>query len=216
VAEEFPGLFNDYVASIVHSWKSKSDPRLGLLGSHLKKLGLTWKVETKQVDDTRVEVRVGRLPQASRGGARDMVSIADVGFGVSQTLPVIVALLAAERGQLVYLEQPEIHLHPRAQVHLAELFVEAVNRGVRLVIETHSSLLLLSLQTHVAEGKIDSKDLILHWFKRRLEDGVTEIISSELDRQGAYGDWPMDFGDIELDLQGRYLNSVEHRLRASA
>ena len=49
-----------------------------------------------------------------------MVSIADVGFGVSQVLPVLVALIVAKPGQLVYLEQPELHLHPRAQVALAQ------------------------------------------------------------------------------------------------
>ena len=50
-----------------------------------------------------------------------MVSIADVGFGVSQVLPVLVALIVAEPGRLVYLEQPELHLHPRAQVALAQV-----------------------------------------------------------------------------------------------
>ena len=91
-----------------------------------------------------------------------MVSIADVGFGVSQTLPVVVSLLAAEKGQMVYIEQPEIHLHPRAQVQLAEILADAVNQGVRVVVETHSSLLILSLQTLVAERVIDSKDVILY------------------------------------------------------
>ncbi len=49
-----------------------------------------------------------------QGATEDTVSIADVGLGISQTLPVLVALHAANNGQLIYLEQPEIHLHPRA------------------------------------------------------------------------------------------------------
>ena len=81
-----------------------------------------------------------------------MVSIADVGFGVSQVLPVLVALIVAEPGRLVYLEQPELHLHPRAQVALAQVLAAAAKRGVRVVAETHSSLLLLAVQTLVAEG----------------------------------------------------------------
>ena len=89
-----------------------------------------------------------------QGTPEDLVSIADVGFGISQTLPVIVALLAAEPGQLVYIEQPEIHLHPRAQMAMAKILADAANRGVRVVAETHSSLLLLGIQSLVAEGKL--------------------------------------------------------------
>ena len=73
-----------------------------------------------------------------------MVSIADVGFGVSQVLPVLVALTSREiRDSLVYLEQPELHLHPNAQVALAQMLADAAKRGVRVVAETHSSLLLI-------------------------------------------------------------------------
>jgi hypothetical protein len=57
-----------------------------------------------------------------RGGAHDLVNVADAGFAVSQTLPVVVALVAADEGQVVFIEQPEIHLHPRAQLGLAKAF----------------------------------------------------------------------------------------------
>jgi predicted ATPase len=179
------------------------------IGSALKTLGLTSKVDAKQINDVQIELRVGRSP--STGEAEEMVSIADVGFGVSQTLPVLVALLVAEPGQLVYLEQPEIHLHPRAQAALAEILADAAKRGVRVVVETHSELLLLAVQSLVAEGKI-SPDLVkLHWFTRR-ENGVTEVSSAELDEAGAFGDWPEDFGDVSLKLESRYLDAAEKRL----
>jgi len=145
------------------------------------------------------------------------VSLADVGFGVSQTLPVLVALLVAEPDQLVFIEQPELHLHPRAQVELASTLIAAANRGVRLVVETHSSLLLLALQTLVAEGKIEPKRTILHWFTRSMDVGETMVSSRSFDEFGGFGDWPSDFGEIELALQDRYLTLVEksaHVLRA--
>jgi predicted ATPase len=138
-----------------------------------------------------------------------MVSIADVGFGVSQTLPVVVSLLAAEKDQMVYIEQPEIHLHPRAQVQLAAILADAVNRGIRVVVETHSSLLIPSLQAVVAEQTIKAQDVILHWFTRNVKDGATRVSSTTLDRKGTYGNWPVDFGEIELELQQRYLDVVE-------
>ena len=132
--------------------------KLKQLSKDLERLGLTWKVTAKRINDAQVELQVGRLPHAAKGGARDLVNIADVGFGVSQTLPVLVALLVAEPGQLVYIEEPEIHLHPRAQSAMAQILADAAKRGVRVVIETHSQLLLLGIQTLVAEGKL-SPDL---------------------------------------------------------
>ena len=132
-----------------------TDERLETLADALHRLGLTGQVGTEKIGDTRIELQVGLpLPDDSggEGGETDMVSIADVGFGVSQVLPVLVALIVADPGQLVYLEQPELHLHPRAQVALAQVLADAAKRGVRVVVETHSSLLLLAVQTLVAEG----------------------------------------------------------------
>ncbi len=205
---QFPGNFNDYVASIIHRWGATADNRLIFLENQLKILGLTSRVTTRVVDDTRVEVHVGRLPTTARNVARDTVNIADVGFGVSQTLPVVVALLAAGPGQIVYIEQPELHLHPKAQIAMAEILVHAADRGVRVVIETHSSLLLLALQSAVAEGKIAPDRMSLNWFTRDAS-GQTHVTEAQLDADGSYGDWPEDFGEIELKLQDRFMTAVE-------
>jgi predicted ATPase len=207
---QYPGNFNDYAASIIHLWTTTADGKLKRLENNLKQLGLTWRVTTRAVDDTRVEVRVGRLPAAARGGARDTVNIADVGFGVSQTLPVLVALLAAGRNQLVFIEQPELHLHPRAQVALADIIIQAAEQGVRPVIETHSSLLILALQTAIAEGRIAPDRVSLNWFTRD-SIGQTHVTEAQIGEDGSYGDWPEDFGAIELELQDRYMTLVEQR-----
>jgi predicted ATPase len=208
VGEAYPGTFDQYTASIINQWQEqKETEKLSALGRDLKALGLTWKVRTQQKDDTRVELRVGRLPQATRGGAGDMVNIADVGFGVSQTLPVVVALHAASPNQLVYLEQPEIHLHPRAQLAMAQVLVDAVRRGVRVVVETHSTLLLLGIQTLVAEG-FDPELVRFHWLQRDPVSGLTEVIPSGLDRTGAFEqDWPEDFAEVVLNAEDRFLNA---------
>ncbi|KYF47515.1 hypothetical protein BE04_42500 [Sorangium cellulosum] len=207
----FPGTFEPYVASIIHHWQITKDIRQKQLGAALERLGLTWKVETSRIDDTQVELRVGRLRRGGRGGARDLVSIADVGFGLSQCLPVVVALLIARPGQLVYLEEPEIHLHPRAQVALAQILADAASRGVRVVAETHSSLLLLGVQSLVAEGALSPDRVALHWFSQN-EDGDTEVRSADLDDAGAFGDWPEDFDEVALAAQSRYLDAAEARM----
>ena len=176
-------------------------------------LAYTWinrdRSAPERVGDVGVELQVGRLLQDSFDEA-DMVNIADVGFGVSQVLPVLVALIVAKSGQLVYLEQPELHLHPRAQVALARSTGRsAAKRGVRVVVETHSSLLLLGIQTLVAEGDLSPELVKLHWFTRN-KDGITEVNSVDLDEAGTYGDWPVDFDDVSLNVQSRFLDAVDN------
>jgi hypothetical protein len=212
VEDRFPGTFDTYTAGIISAWQNnKRLEKLALLKSDLEELGLTWKVEAKQLDDTQVELLVGRLPHARQSGARDLVNIADVGFGVSQTLPVVVALIAAQRDQVVYLEQPEIHLHPRAQAAFGGLVKKALDRGVKVIIETHSALFIRSIQTQVAQSLIKTDEVVLHWFTRDSESGNTEISTASLDEYGAFGDWPEDFDDVYLDSESRYLDAATRR-----
>jgi hypothetical protein len=211
VHRQFPGVFNDYTASVIATWqRRKQDQRLTALGHDMELLGLTSHVAARQLDDANVELLVDRLPHARRDGSRDLVNIADVGFGVSQTLPVVVALQVAAPGQLIYLEQPEIHLHPRAQVAFAELLRAAADRGVRVVVETHSSLLLRAIQTMVAKGTLDEGNVALHWFSRDPETGMSRVASATLDRYGAFGDWPEDFDEVDLKADHDFLTAVEN------
>ncbi|HUT92245.1 MAG TPA: AAA family ATPase [Thermoguttaceae bacterium] len=213
VGTTFSGTFDNYVASIIAKWQGDDDrDKLNSATDDLRVLGLSWKVVARRISDAEVELQVGRLPRAVRGGARDLVSIADVGFGVSQALPVVVALHAAGPEHLVYLEQPEIHLHPRAQVAMASVLARAVQRGVRVLIETHSPLLLLAVQHLVATGTIAPDAVKLHWFTRSEEDGGTSVTSADLDDAGAFGDWPEDFGDVEMDIEKRYMDAAEARM----
>jgi predicted ATPase len=216
IGKTFPGTFQNYVASAIAHWSQSAHSKLDRLGEDLASLGLTWKVETRAVDDTRAEIRVGRLIRPGRGAAKDLVNIADVGFGVSQTLPVVVALLAARPGQLVFIEQPEIHLHPRAQVAMADLLANAAKRGVRVVVETHSSLLLLGVQSLVAAGTLPASEVALHWFSRSQETGATTVRSAELDEAGRFGDWPEDFDQVALEAENRYLSVAEAKIAGSS
>ncbi len=212
VGPRFPGTFENYVASLIDHWSTEASEKLSELSDGLKMLGLSWKVEAKRVDETQVELRVGRILQPKQGGARDLINIADVGVGVSQALPVAVALIGTAPGQLVYIEQPEIHLHPRAQVAMARLLVNAAKRGVRVVAETHSSLLLLGVQALVAEAVIEPSEVGLNWFLRDTKSGITRIQTAELDEAGRFGDWPEDFDEVALEAENRYLSAAERRL----
>ena len=214
VGSAYEGTFDKYAASLVYHWQVSDKEHLTQLNQSLEDLGMTWKIEARRLNDAQVELWVGRLPHCRKGHARDLVNIADVGFGVSQVLPVVVALLAATKDQMVYIEEPEIHLHPRAQVRLARLLCDAAKKGVQVVVETHSALLLEGIQTAVAEGYIRPELVKLHWFTRR-EDGTTDVASADLDESGAYGDWPQDFGEVSLKADSRYLDAAEARLSMS-
>src|SRR5262245_9344460 len=131
VGGKYPGTFEKYTASVIAEWsKAKDEASLRGLDSDLVRLGLTGGVWPHSLNDTQIELQVSRLPHLPPRKPEDRVNIADVGFGVSQTLPVLVALRVAKPGQLVYLEQPETHLHPRAQTALADIVASAAERGV--------------------------------------------------------------------------------------
>ncbi len=91
---------------------------------------------------------------------------------------------------------------------MAEILADAVDRGVRVVVETHSPLLLTATQTLVAEGKLSPEKVKLHWFRRK-DDGVTEVSSADLDETGAFGeDWPEDFAEVSLQTESAYLDAA--------
>lgn len=209
VNERFLGTFDYYFASIIYHWQATQNSKIEELNKYLQNLGLTSKVTASRPNDVSIELQVGLSKDISDA----VVNIADVGFGVSQVLPVLVALLVAKPGQLVYLEQPELHLHPRAQANLAQPLIDAANRGVKVVVETHSDLLLTRIKTLVAEEAIDPAKLILHWFSRG-DDGITKIDSKELDKVGAYGEFPIDFSDVFFEEDHRYINAASKQLLA--
>lgn len=210
---ESPGVFTDLAPAILAEWTSKKGPELEYVNQSLASLGLTWKAEATVVDAASIEIRVARTPRPARGRAHDLVNIADVGFGVSQALPILVALIFASPGQLVYIEQPEIHLHPRAVMALADLIADASRRGVRCVIETHSDVLLRRLQWNIAreDKPLAHTDAVFHWFSRD-EHGHTKVASVTPDASGAYGDWPVDFADLDAQNAREYIAAAEKHL----
>ncbi|MEG4408528.1 DUF3696 domain-containing protein [Microcoleus sp. MON2_D5] len=121
----------------------------------------------------------------------------NVGFGISYTLPIIVAALASTPGTIILIENPEAHLHPKGQVKMGQLLALAASGGAQVVIETHSDHVLNGIRLAVHGGKIDPKDVRLHYFQRQNKEGqaVTEVISPKIDRNGRIDRWPDGFFD---------------------
>lgn len=119
----------------------------------------------------------------------------NVGFGISYTLPIVVAILASEPGTLILIENPEAHLHPKGQAKMGELLALAASCGVQVVIETHSDHVLNGIRLAVHGGKLDPKDVQLHYFERQEREGqvITEVLSPRIDRNGRIDQWPDGF-----------------------
>lgn len=146
------------------------------------------------------EVRV----RTTRSGPE--VLLTDVGFGVSQVLPVVVESFYAEPGSTVIMEQPEIHLHPAVQAGLADLFIEAISsreygqpRRTQMIIESHSEHLLRRLLRRIAEGTVDPSDVACFFVSPGRNGSSIEPL--QVDEYGDVRNWPQDFfGDQSGDL----------------
>ena len=120
----------------------------------------------------------------------------NVGFGLSYTLPVLMALLAPS-GSLCLIENPEAHLHPRGQTRLAELAVRASLAGVQVIAETHSDHFMDGVRIAVRNGLIRPEDVAFHYFER---DGGRTIVSSPcIAADGRLSEWPAGFFDQHED-----------------
>ena len=146
-------------------------------------------------DNTNYEVRIQKTPSSPP------VTLVDMGYGLSQFLPVLVLCYYAPEGSTLILEQPGIHLHPMVQSQLADLLIEVVTeRKLQILVESHSEHLLTRLQRRIVEERI-AADQTAFYFCRN-DEGVSEI--DELDVDEASGDiknWPENFfGNVMGDM----------------
>lgn len=118
----------------------------------------------------------------------------NVGFGLTYTLPIIVACLTAKPGTLLMLENPEAHLHPRGQTQIAFLLAQAAAAGAQLIVETHSDHILNGLRLTVKEEVLSPETVTLHYFRHQ-GTGATEITSPSIDPNGMLSQWPDGFFD---------------------
>ena len=126
------------------------------------------------------------------------------GFGVTQVLPIVVAVLSAAPGDLLLIENPEVHLHPAGQARMGELLAEAANAGIQVLVETHSDHVLNGVRRAVKQGTLAPEDVALHFFRPRHEaegSGAAQVESPTIDAEGNIDHWPAGFFDqIDHDM----------------
>ena len=167
------------------------------ISTWLQKMDLAYSfqlVPRGNLDDNNYEVRFQRSPNSAK------VTLADMGHGVADLFPLLVHCCYVPEGSTLILEQPGIHLHPKAQADLADLLLEVIKeRNLQILVESHSEHLLTRLQRRVAEKQIGHDDVALYYCRNT--DGVSTIEQLEINELGDIKNWPKDFfGDVIGDM----------------
>ena len=226
----FERVFKDLFSRIHHLSPLREPPRhrYAYAGEHPKGVGrygeqaiaalLSGRIQLLSTDEQilkwlqRLELIDSYHLQADLDGEKDYefrlrqykdgpeVRLTDIGLGVFQLLPTLALCYYVPEGSILILEQPEAHLHPKAQADLTDVLIDVVkNRNIQIILETHSEYLLSRLQRRIAEEEIPASDTALYFCQ--VNDSISEIERLDMDEYGNITNWPQDFfGDVTGEL----------------
>jgi hypothetical protein len=158
-----------------------------------------WLIKAQMADQLRISPMSDRHYEVKlrHPVSGELVNYSDVGFGISQILPVLVAGYNLGPGGLFMVEQPEIHLHPRAQSELGDFLFDLYQSRVQTIIETHSEHLIMRIQRHVASGKIRPEHVAVNYIFAT--EGKKVAVRLRLNEDGIFTDpWPQGFFEERL------------------
>jgi predicted ATPase len=163
-----------------------------LVRDWLAQAGIASNLLIEPTSDSFYEIKI-QHPQTN-----EVENLADVGLGNGQILPVLVGGYNLPPGFTYMVEEPEIHLHPKAQAELGSFFLDLYNKGIQSIIETHSEYLVIRLQQYVADRKISPKDIQILYVDNDKEKKFVKVL--ELDDEGFFiQDWPGGFFPEKLE-----------------
>lgn len=151
-------------------------------------------------DGAPFQIQVRKATGRSRGSRRNLI---DVGYGVSQTLPVLTELLRDDAPSMFLLQQPEVHLHPKAQAALGSMFCNIAGKERQIIVETHSDYLIDRVRMDVRDGNTSLKheDVSILYFESNGLD--VKVHSLELDKDGNVQNQPDGYGQFFMDEMNR-------------
>nr|VFJ74601.1 MAG: Predicted ATPase [Candidatus Kentron sp. FW] len=129
------------------------------------------------------------------------------GFGLTQVFPIVVAAVCAHPGDILLIENPEVHLHPAGQARMGQFLADVARAGIQVIVETHSDHVLNGIRRSVKAGRIAPEQVALHFFRSRSEADA-QVTSPQLDRSGSLDAWPEGFFD-QFDRDVNYLAGWE-------
>lgn len=189
-----------------------------IIALKLKEMGLIEEFKVNPISAQRQEYEV----KVRTKGSKDFVDLPDVGFGISQVLPVLVQCFYAPPGSIILMEQPEIHLHPSAQSALADVMIGVINsrengkdRNIQLIIETHSEHFLRRLQRRIAEDIVPQEKVSAYFANIAKTPATLEPL--QIDIFGNIQNWPDKFfGDEIGDITEQAKAATKKRMRIKA
>lgn len=175
-------------------YKKTAKPFEQIIAMKLKEMSLIEEFKVNPISEQRQEYEV----KVRTKGSKDWVDLPDVGFGISQVLPVLVQCFYAPANSILIMEQPEIHLHPNAQSALADVMIDVINsrengndRDIQLVIETHSEHFLRRLQAKNCRRCCISKKVSAYFANVSRTPAKLEPL--QIDLFGSIQNWPESF-----------------------
>lgn len=126
-----------------------------------------------------------------------------IGFGLTQVLPIVIAAVSASKGDILLIENPEVHLHPAGQAHMGRFLADVARAGIQVIVETHSDHVLNGIRRSVKAGGISPEQVALYFFRSRTENGA-QVTSPQIDGAGNLDAWPNGFFD-QFDKDVNYL-----------
>ncbi len=174
-----------YLDQIIY-WETKNKVKFRQLIHILKELNLFESIKSKRLEGGRYEISV----KIKKNGVD--TSLSDVGFGISQFLPIIVADLQLPKSSTLFIAQPEIHLHPSVQSSFGDYLTSQINNeGKRYVIETHSEYLLNRIRLAIVKGELKEEDVKVIFTENATNDST--IYDIKFNKEGQILNAPEDF-----------------------
>ncbi|EIX9774309.1 TPA: DUF3696 domain-containing protein [Klebsiella pneumoniae] len=210
-----PAILSSKERRIGLAYKKKNKPLEEIIAEKLKQMDLIDSFSVKAISDHRQEYEV----KVKTKGSKQWVDLPDVGFGVSQVLPVLVQCFYAQPGSIILMEQPEIHLHPKAQSVLADVMIDVIrsrengkSRDIQLIIETHSEHFLRRLQRRIAEDTIKSEEVSAYFSD--ISSSTPKLTPLQIDIFGNILNWPENFfGDELTDITEQAKSALKRRIK---
>ena len=186
------------------SWKGEEEKLSEAVNQCIACIGLSQAITPDKIGDIIYKVGV-----AEKNSGKP-VSLADVGLGYSQIIPIILLGLLNNSKNLMLIEQPEIHLHPSSAANLADLFLGFIEDDKRFMIETHSQDFINKLRLRVIQNPA-LKDKINIVFVEQDSKGESHIKQFEIDENGMFPEWPEGFIDESENLAREILDARLNR-----
>lgn len=173
-----------FVNQLLH-WRESNREKYESLISAMRTMGVLYDIEPERIGGGQFRVGVTVHKEGP------LASLSDVGFGISQLLPVIVGDIELGEESTLFAAQPEIHLHPNAQANYADYMISQLNLGKNYVVETHSEYLLNRIRLAIVKGVLNEEDVRIYYLAQ--EKDSTKIYPIKFTRNGQIIGAPKDF-----------------------